>query len=235
MSTPSLSTRLLEIRTGVLSKNDQIAARLRERFQAAGVLALNIVSSPGSGKTTLLEWTLAALIRAGYRPAALVGDLATDNDARRLERSGALVRQIQTRDMCHLEAELIGAHLEAAGWKLAELDYLFIENVGNLICPSGYDLGEQVRVVLLSVTEGEDKPVKYPVLFNSSDVAIITKLDLAEACSVDLALMRRNIEEVRPGVTIFETSARTGAGMDAWLEWLMGRKRRQAGLSDNTG
>ncbi|MCX7789637.1 MAG: hydrogenase nickel incorporation protein HypB [Chloroflexaceae bacterium] len=219
----TLSTRLLEIRTGVLSKNDQLAARLRERFQAAGVLALNFVSSPGSGKTALLERTLAELVRAGRRPAALVGDLATDNDARRLERSGALVRQIETRDMCHLEAEMISAHLDAAGWNLAELDFLFIENVGNLVCPSGYDLGEQVRVVLLSVTEGEDKPVKYPVLFTSADVAIITKLDLAEACGIDLALMRRNIEEVRPGITIFETSARTGAGMDAWLAWLLAR------------
>ncbi|MGQ9926792.1 MAG: hydrogenase nickel incorporation protein HypB [Chloroflexaceae bacterium] len=219
----TLSTRLLEIRTGVLSKNDQLAARLRERFQSAGVLTLNIVSSPGSGKTALLERTLAELVRAGRHPAALVGDLATDHDARRLERSGALVRQIETRDMCHLEAEMIAGHLEAAGWNLAELDYLFIENVGNLVCPSGYDLGEQVRVVLLSVTEGEDKPVKYPVLFNSADVAVITKLDLAGACGIDLALMRRNIEEVRPGITIFETSARTGAGMDAWLAWLMAR------------
>jgi hydrogenase nickel incorporation protein HypB len=219
----TLSTRLLEIRTGVLSKNDQLAARLRERFQRAGVLALNFVSSPGSGKTALLERTLAELVRAGRHPAALVGDLATDHDARRLERSGALVRQIETRDMCHLEAEMIATHLEAAGWNLAELDYLFIENVGNLVCPSGYDLGEQVRVVLLSVTEGEDKPVKYPVLFNSADVAVITKLDLAGACGIDLALMRRNIEEVRPGITIFETSARTGAGMDAWLAWLMAK------------
>ncbi|MFQ3660881.1 MAG: hydrogenase nickel incorporation protein HypB [Chloroflexaceae bacterium] len=223
---PPLSTRLLEIRTGVLSKNDQLAARLRERFRAAGVLALNLVSSPGSGKTALLERTLADLVRAGYRPAALVGDLATDNDARRLERSGAPVRQIETRDMCHLEAEMIGAHLEAAGWNLEELEYLFIENVGNLVCPSGYDLGEHVRVVLLSVTEGEDKPVKYPVLFNSADVAIITKLDLAEACGIDLALMRQNIEEVRPGIAIFETSARTGAGMDAWLAWLTARRMR---------
>ncbi len=223
---PSLSTRLLEIRTGVLSKNDQLAARLRERFRAAGVLALNLVSSPGSGKTALLERTLTDLVRAGHRPAALVGDLATDNDARRLERSGAPVRQIETRDMCHLEAEMIGAHLDAAGWNLEDLEYLFIENVGNLVCPSGYDLGEAVRVVLLSVTEGEDKPVKYPVLFNSADVAIITKLDLAEACGIDLALMRRNIEEVRPGIAIFETSARTGAGMDAWLAWLTARRMR---------
>ncbi len=210
-----MTTRLLEIRAGVLSKNDRLAAELRARFAAAGLLALNLVSSPGTGKTALLERTLAAL----------VGDLATDNDARRLARSGALVRQIETRDMCHLEADMVGSHLEAAGWDLAELDYLFIENVGNLVCPSGYDLGEQIRVVLLSAAEGEDKPIKYPVLFNSADVAVITKLDLAEVCELDLALMRQNIHRVRPGIPIFETSARTGAGMDRWLAWLMERRK----------
>ncbi len=220
-----MTTRLLEIRAGVLSKNDRLAAELRARFAAAGLLALNLVSSPGTGKTALLERTLAALVAAGQRPAALVGDLATDNDARRLARSGALVRQIETRDMCHLEADMVGSHLEAAGWDLAELDYLFIENVGNLVCPSGYDLGEQIRVVLLSAAEGEDKPIKYPVLFNSADVAVITKLDLAEVCELDLALMRQNIHRVRPGIPIFETSARTGAGMDHWLAWLMERRK----------
>jgi len=220
-----MTTRLLEIRAGVLSKNDRLAAELRARFAAAGLLALNLVSSPGTGKTALLERTLAALVAAGQRPAALVGDLATDNDARRLARSGALVRQIETRDMCHLEADMVGSHLEAAGWDLAELDYLFIENVGNLVCPSGYDLGEQIRVVLLSAAEGEDKPIKYPVLFNSADVAVITKLDLAEVCELDLALMRQNIHRVRPGIPIFETSARTGAGMDRWLAWLMERRK----------
>lgn len=219
-----MTTRLLEIRAGVLSKNDRLAAELRARFQAAGLLALNLVSSPGTGKTVLLERTLAALVAAGQRPAALVGDLATDNDARRLARSGALVRQIETRDMCHLEADMVGNHIEAAGWDLAELDYLFIENVGNLVCPSGYDLGEQIRVVLLSAAEGEDKPIKYPVLFNSADVAVITKLDLAEVCELDLELMRQNLHRVRPGIPIFETSARTGAGMDRWLAWLMERR-----------
>lgn len=220
-----MTTRLLTIRAGVLSKNDRLAAELRARFQAAGLLALNLVSSPGTGKTALLERTLAALVAAGQHPAALVGDLATDNDARRLARSGALVRQIETRDMCHLEADMISSHLAATGWDLAELDYLFIENVGNLVCPSGYDLGEQIRVVLLSAAEGEDKPIKYPVLFNSADVAVITKLDLAEACELDLALMRENIHRVRPGIPIFETSARSGAGMDRWLAWLMEQRQ----------
>ncbi len=224
-----MSTRLLEVRAGVLSKNDHLAAALRERFQAAGLLALNLVSSPGTGKTAFLERTLRALVEAGQRPAALVGDLATDNDARRLARSGAQVRQIATHGLCHLEAEWINAHLAEAGWELNQLDYLFIENVGNLVCPSSYDLGEQIRVVLLSAAEGEDKPLKYPSMFNSADVAVITKLDLAVPCDLDLELMRRNLDSVRPGITIFETSAKTGAGLSPWLDWLAERRARAVG------
>jgi hydrogenase nickel incorporation protein HypB len=224
-----MTTRLLEVRAGVLSKNDHLAAGLRERFQAAGLLALNLVSSPGTGKTAFLERTLRALVEDGERAAALVGDLATDNDARRLARSGAQVRQIETHGLCHLEAEWISAHLEAAGWVLDALDYLFIENVGNLVCPSSYDLGEQLRVVLLSAAEGEDKPLKYPAMFSSADVAVITKMDLAAPCDLDLELMRRNIEHVRPGLTIFETSAKTGAGMETWLAWLVERRSQIAG------
>jgi hydrogenase nickel incorporation protein HypB len=219
-----MNTRLLDIRAGVLSKNDQRAAALRERFRAAGLLALNLVSSPGAGKTALLERTLSELVRAGERPAALVGDLATDNDARRLARSGAPVRQIQTGDLCHLEADWIAGHLATAGWDLAALDYLFIENVGNLVCPAGYDLGEHLRVVLLSAAEGEDKPLKYPAMFHSADAAVITKIDLAAPCELDLALMRRNIDAVHPGIAIFETSAKTGAGLPAWMGWLAQRR-----------
>ena len=147
------------------------------------MLVLNLVSSPGTGKTAFLERTLRDLRASGARVAALVGDLETDNDARRLAASGAPVRQINTHGICHLEAEMIGKHLE--GWELADLDYLFIENVGNLVCPSSYDLGEKIRVALLSVTEGEDKPLKYPTLFNSADAAIITKIDIAEPCGFD--------------------------------------------------
>ncbi len=219
-----MTTRLLDVRASVLSKNDRLAAELRARFQSAGLLALNLVSGPGAGKTAWLERTLAALVEAGQRPAALVGDLATDNDARRLARSGALVRQIETHDLCHLEAALVGAHLEATGWDLGALDYLFIENVGNLVCPASYDLGEHARAVLLSAAEGEDKPLKYPGLFSTADVVLITKMDLAGPCELDLELMRRNIASVRPGVPIIETSARTGAGMEAWLAWLAERR-----------
>jgi hydrogenase nickel incorporation protein HypB len=216
-----LKTRLLEIRQGVLSKNDQVARSLREEFHAAGTLVSNLVSSPGTGKTAFLERTLAQMAPR-YRVAALVGDLATDNDANRLARSGAPVRQIVTDGMCHLEAEMIAHHL--ADWDLAGLDFLFIENVGNLVCPSSYDLGEDLRVVLLSVTEGEDKPLKYPPMFNSADVALITKIDLAEIVEFDRDAAYTNLRAVRPDVTIFETSAKSGAGLDAWISWLVAKR-----------
>ena len=216
-----MTTRLLELRSGVLSKNDQTAARLRARFYAAGVVALNLVSSPGTGKTAFLERTLTMLIAAGVRTATLVGDLETDNDARRLARSGGAVRQIETHGYCHLEAAWISEHIAAAGWDLQQIDYFFIENVGNLVCPASYDLGEQIRVVLLSATEGEDKPLKYQVLFHSADVAIITKIDLAEACEFDVDRAETNIHTIRPGIPIFVTSAKRGVGMDSWLTWLI--------------
>ena len=214
-----MKPRLLEIRQGVLDKNDRLAGGLRQRFEAAGVLTINIVSSPGSGKTELLKETLRMLIERGYKVAALVGDLETDNDAQRLLASGAPVRQIVTGGNCHLEADMIETHLN--GWQFADYDMLFIENVGNLVCPANYDLGEAVRVVMLSVTEGEDKPLKYPPMFNSSDVAIITKVDIAEAVEFDHSAAHANIDAVHPGITIFETSAKKGTGMDAWLDYLI--------------
>ena len=221
-----MTTRIVELRRGILKKNDELAAGLRDRFTSAGVLVLNLVSSPGTGKTTFLELTLRELRSRGAHAAALVGDLETDNDARRLAASGAPVRQINTHGICHLDAEMISKHIE--GWDgvaLARLNYLFIENVGNLVCPSSYDLGERIRVVLLSVTEGEDKPLKYPGLFNSADAAVITKIDLAVPCGFDRELTLKNINEIRPGIRIFETSARTGAGMEAWLAYLAEQAR----------
>jgi hydrogenase nickel incorporation protein HypB len=214
-----MTTRIVELRRGILKKNDELAAGLRQRFTAAGVLVVNLVSSPGTGKTALLERTLRDLRTRGLRVAALVGDLETDNDARRLAASGAPVRQINTHGICHLEAEMVGRHLE--GWELGGLDYLFIENVGNLVCPSSYDLGERIRVVLLSVTEGEDKPLKYPTMFNSADAAVITKMDIAEPCGFVRALALKNINEIRPGIRVFETSAKTGSGMEEWLDYLV--------------
>jgi hydrogenase nickel incorporation protein HypB len=213
-----MTTRIVELRRGILKKNDELAAGLRERYAVGGVLVLNLVSSPGTGKTAFLERTLRELRAHGARVAALVGDLETDNDARRLAASGAPVRQINTHGICHLDAEMISKHLD--GWELGSLDYLFIENVGNLVCPSSYDLGEKIRVALLSVTEGEDKPLKYPTLFNSADAAVITKMDIAEPCGFDRELALKNINEIRPGIRIFETSAKTGAGMEEWLAYL---------------
>jgi hydrogenase nickel incorporation protein HypB len=210
------SPRLVEVRQHLLKKNDLRARELRARFLDARVFAVSLVSSPGAGKTAFLERTLTALA-ADHRVAALVGDLATENDAVRLARSGAPVKQIVTGTVCHLEAEMVEAAL--AGWRLADIDMLFIENVGNLVCPSSYDLGEALRLVLLSVAEGEDKPLKYPTIFNTADVAVVTKIDMAEAAGCDLDALRGNIQRVRPGMRVFEVSSRSGAGMDDWLRF----------------
>src|ERR1035438_364244 len=209
--------RLVEVRQNVLRQNDVIARALRERFRQAGVLAVSLVSSPGSGKTAFLENVLT-LLRPRYQVAALVGDLATENDATRLARSQVPVKQIITGTVCHLEAAMVQSALD--GWDLNQLDFLFVENVGNLVCPSSYDLGEDLRFVLLSVTEGEDKPLKYPTIFNSADVAVLTKMDMAEAAEFDVEAARRNIQRVRPGMQIFEVSSKTGAGMEAVFEFM---------------
>jgi hydrogenase nickel incorporation protein HypB len=224
-------TRLVEVRQHVLKQNDVAARALRERFRAAGVFVVSLVSSPGSGKTAFLERTLTDLGRSD-RVAALVGDLATDNDARRLARSGAPVKQITTGTVCHLEADMVSAAL--AGWNLEDLDFLFVENVGNLVCPATFDLGENLRAVLFSVTEGEDKPLKYPTIFNTADVAVITKTDLAAAVEFDAAAARRSIEAVRPGMQVFEVSAKTGHGMQGWLDFLRSQAasaRTSSGIS----
>jgi hydrogenase nickel incorporation protein HypB len=210
--------RLIEVRKNVLKQNDVVARSLRDRFRAAGVFVVSLVSSPGSGKTAFLEKTLT-LLRADYRVAALVGDLATENDALRLARSGAPVKQITTGTLCHLEAAMIQAALE--NWNLNELDFLFIENVGNLVCPSSYDLGEDLRLVLISVTEGEDKPLKYPTIFNSADVAVVTKSDLAAAVEFNWDTAHGNIQAVRPGMPVFMLSAKTGEGMTEYLKFLV--------------
>jgi hydrogenase nickel incorporation protein HypB len=214
MSSP---TRLIQVRQHVLKQNDLVARALRARFHEAGVYVVSLVSSPGAGKTAFLEKVLT-LLRGRCRVAALVGDLATDNDARRLARSEAPVRQITTGTVCHLEAEMVRSALD--GWSLEELDFLFVENVGNLVCPATFDLGEDLRLVLFSVTEGEDKPLKYPTIFNTADVAVLTKLDLAAAVELDAAAVHRNIQSVRPGMRVFEVSAKTGEGMERWLAFL---------------
>ena len=212
--------RLVEVRRNVLKQNDVIARALREQFRTSGVFVVSLVSSPGSGKTTFLEKVLTQL-QPQYRVAALVGDLATENDAIRLARSKAPVKQITTGTLCHLEAAMVQNALQ--GWELNQLDYLFIENVGNLVCPSSYDLGESLRLVLMSVTEGEDKPLKYPTIFNSSDVAVITKNELATAVEFDWETARKSIESVRPGMQIFRLSAKTGEGMEGFQDFLVQR------------
>lgn len=219
--------RLLEVREKVLKQNDLLARALREDFVRSGVLVASFVSSPGSGKTTFLEKLLSHLSRH-HRVAALVGDLATDNDSARLKRATSQVRQITTGTICHLDAAMVQKAI--AGWKLPELDYLFIENVGNLVCPSSYDLGESIRFVLLSATEGEDKPLKYPTIFNTADIAIITKMDLAEAAEFDLEAARRNVESVRPGMRIFEVSAKREAGMDGVIALLQSKLAELRGV-----
>ena len=223
-----MTARIVEVRLAILKKNDLAARALREGW-AGGPLVVSLVSSPGAGKTTLLAATLARLRAEGAAVAALVGDLATDNDARALAASGAPVRQITTGTVCHLDAEMVAAHLD--GWPevdgrggVGALDYLFIENVGNLVCPSSYDLGEDLRAVLLSVTEGEDKPLKYPTIFNTSDLAIITKTDLAEAAGFDRAAALANVEAVRPGMPVLEVSARSRMGLDEWLNLVETRR-----------
>jgi len=223
MSAPPITQpRIVEVRRNILKRNDELAHDLRQRFQSAGVFVVSLVSSPGSGKTAFLEKTLTLLRQRQYRPAALVGDLATDNDAARLARSLAPVKQITTGTLCHLEAAMIDKALE--DWNLDEIDFLFIENVGNLVCPASYDLGENLRLVLLSVTEGEDKPLKYPTIFNSSDIAIVTKVDLAEAVEFDWSVANANIQAVRPGMQVLRVSSKTGEGMEEWLAALPSRR-----------
>lgn len=205
----------------VLSENDRIAAELRERFRQNNVLVVNLISSPGSGKTTLLEKTLEALPRT-ERVAVLTGDIQTENDANRLKRFGFPAKQITTGGTCHLDARMIDKHL--ADWSLHDLDILFIENVGNLVCPSSYDLGEAAKIVLLSVTEGEDKPLKYPSIFFKSELVIITKTDLLPYVPFDIAKAEANARKVHPGVEIVRVSSTAGAGLTEWLQWLE-RKR----------
>jgi hydrogenase nickel incorporation protein HypB len=221
-----MKMRVVEIASNLMVKNNAIAARLRERFAQSGTLVVNMLSSPGSGKTTMLEETLRRL-GATYRVAALVGDQATANDAERLARSGAPVRQITTAAECRLDAAMVTKALDDLDG--GTFDALFIENVGNLICPAEYDLGEDLRVVLMAVTEGEDKPLKYPLAFNSSHVAVVTKIDIAEAVGYDRTTARTSIDQVHPGIPVLEISARSGAGMETWIALLDERIRAKAG------
>lgn len=212
---------VVRVEEKVLSENQRIALELRRRFAENDVLCLNFISSPGSGKTTLLESTLAGF-SPSERVAVLTGDLQTENDARRLMRYGFPVQQIVTGGVCHLDGKMIQRALDR--WSLPEIDTLLIENVGNLVCPSSYDLGEEAKIVLLSVTEGEDKPLKYPSIFHKASLFILTKVDLLPYVPFDIEAARANAREVHPEIEILELSCATGQGVDAWHTWLEHRR-----------
>src|SRR6516162_6309382 len=201
----------------VLSENDRVASELRERFREEGILCLNLISSPGSGKTSLLERTLESFPR-DTRVAVLTGDIQTENDAARLRRFGFPTKQITTGGTCHLDARMIERHLD--DWDLKNLDLLLIENVGNLVCPSSYDLGEAAKIVLLSVTEGEDKPLKYPSIFFKADLAVLTKTDLLPYVPFNVRAAEENLRRVHPGIDILKLSSSSGQGIEDWLGWL---------------
>ena len=213
----STTTTKVPLERKVLSENDRLAAELRAEFARHGVRCLNLISSPGSGKTALLERTLEAF-DPSMRVAVLTGDIQTDADARRLARYGFPVRQITTAGACHLDARMVAKALE--GWDLAQLDLLFIENVGNLVCPTSYDLGEVAKVVLLSVAEGEEKPLKYPGIFFKSKLMVLTKIDLLPYVPFRLDDAIANARAIQPDIEILRVSNTTGEGLETWMEWL---------------
>jgi len=213
----SIKTETIPVETRILNENDRLAAENRACFGKQGILVVNLISSPGSGKTSLLVETLKAL-DGRLRCAVIEGDQQTDLDARRIAETGFPVRQVNTGQACHLDAAMIKAAVSELA--VAGLDLLFIENVGNLICPAEFDLGENVKVVLMSVTEGEEKPLKYPLIFHLSNAAVITKTDLIPHLKFDLALVEKNIHQINPKAVILRTSTYTGEGLQDWLDWL---------------
>jgi len=221
---PQDRTRIA-IEKGVLSENDRVAAGLRGAFAEAGTVCLNFIGSPGSGKTAFLEETLKRLPRE-IRTAILTGDIQTDADARRLAQYGYPVRQITTAGACHLDARMVEKNLE--GWSPGDIDLLLIENVGNLVCPTSYDLGEEAKVVLLSVAEGEEKPLKYPGIFRKAELMILTKIDLLPYVPFRTDLARENAWRIHPGLEIIETSSITSAGFERWMTWLQNRVSHRA-------
>jgi hydrogenase nickel incorporation protein HypB len=216
----------VQVHASIFAANDRLAERNRGFFRALGLFVLNVVSSPGSGKTTLIQKTIEQLGEA-VRVGVIVGDLETDNDARRLRTTGAPVVQITTGTLCHLDAEMVARAV--GNLKIKELEVLIIENVGNLVCPASFDLGEDLRLALLAVTEGEDKPLKYPPLFRFADVVVITKIDLARAVEFNREAALANIQRVNPKARIFEVSARTGQGMEAWCEYIISKREEMIG------
>ncbi len=213
----------LEVEKKVLNENQLLAEELRRRYRQNGILCVNLISAPGSGKTLLLEKTLERMDKSS-RVAVLTGDLQTENDAKRLAKFGFPVKQIVTGGTCHLDARMVEKHL--ADWKLEDLDLLIVENVGNLVCPSSYDLGEDAKIVLLSTTEGEDKPLKYPSIFFKSELMVLTKTDLLPYVPFKAEIARENARRVHPQMEILEVSSTTGEGLDAWMNWLEARRQK---------
>ncbi len=217
----------VSVELDILAKNNRLAADNRRILMESGVFALNLVSSPGSGKTSILERTLREL-SASVRFAVIEGDQQTDNDARRIAATGAPVRQINTGAGCHLDAHMVGHAMEKL--PIADMDILFIENVGNLVCPAAFDLGEAHKIVVLSVTEGEDKPFKYPQMFHAADVMLLNKIDLLPYLDFDLEKCLDMARRVSPDIRIFQVSAKSGEGMKGWYDWLL--EGRKAGRSE---
>jgi hydrogenase nickel incorporation protein HypB len=214
----------VEVEKRVLNENQILAGQLRDRYRISGVLCVNLISAPGSGKTLLLEKTLERMDKAA-RVAVLTGDLQTENDAQRLAKFGFPVKQIVTGGTCHLDARMVEKHL--AAWNLEHLDLLVVENVGNLVCPSSYDLGEDAKIVLLSTTEGEDKPLKYPSIFFKSELMVLTKIDLLPYVPFKAELAKENARRVHPQMEIIEVSSTTGEGLDKWMSWLERRREQK--------
>jgi hydrogenase nickel incorporation protein HypB len=231
VESPSAAGRTISVEQSLLAMNDHLAWHNRQLFQQCGTFVANLMSSPGAGKTRLLERTLDDLA-AKLHMGVIVGDLQTDNDARRLSGRGAPVVPLTTGTMCHLEADLVGR--ACAELKLNSIDVLFVENVGNLVCPASFDLGEAARVVLMSVTEGEDKPLKYPPMFKMADVVLITKLDMAQAAEFDLDKALSYVNAVAPQARVIRLSAKTGEGLDEWYEYLLRRVPSEQALSEAT-
>ncbi len=225
----------VELHEKILAENEKTARHNREHFVGAGVLAVNVMGSPGSGKTALLEATAraAAAAKKAWRLGAVSADLATDHDARRLAAAGIPSRSVTTGQACHLDAELVHRALHDFPWR--EADVFFIENVGNLVCPAIYDLGQAANVAVLSVTEGEDKPLKYPVMFQAVDLVVVTKVDLVPHLDVDLAKLHDALARVMPAPRAIELSARTGKGVDAWIAWLEEQRAPFAGAKHGHG
>jgi len=219
--------RRLAVRQAILTKNDRLAERNRGYFAARGLLVVNVLSAPGSGKTAFIERT-AADLGPRLRIGAIVGDLETDNDAKRLQACGVPAVQITTGTACHLDAEMVAR--AARRMTLDSLDVLFIENVGNLVCPAAFDLGEAARLVLISVTEGEDKPLKYPPVFRGAQAVVISKMDIAEAVGFNREMALQNVRRVAPQAAVFHVSARTGQGMQEWYGYLETTLRQPARL-----